>query len=201
MTAVLHPDPTGPEGFTTALLRWYPWLTPLPIEDFEDRHYEGVVDKIRAQNPYFALLAREPEILGARTRLDWDIFRNTEGGLPRADRELAATAASVVNGCVYCASVHARTAGAESGRDDDVQRLLDEGPDAELGDRWDALVDLAVALTRTPVDVPPEVITRLADLGLDDVAVADAIAGSAFFNWANRLMLSLGEPGLPPARG
>ena len=33
--------------------------------------------------------------------------------------------------------------------------------------------------------------------GLDDLAIADVIQGAAFFNWANRLMLSLGEPALP----
>jgi AhpD family alkylhydroperoxidase len=30
--------------------------------------------------------------------------------LPRAERELAATVASKINGCIYCASVHARKA-------------------------------------------------------------------------------------------
>lgn len=35
--------------------------------------------------------------------------------------------------------------------------------------------------------------------GLDDDAVSDVIHGAAFFNWANRLMLSLGEPELPSA--
>ena len=29
---------------------------------------------------------------------------------------------------------------------------------------------------------------------LDDLAIADVIQAAAFFNWANRLMLSLGEP-------
>ena len=30
--------------------------------------------------------------------------------------------------------------------------------------------------------------------GLDDLAISDVIQAAAFFNWANRLMLSLGEP-------
>lgn len=201
MSEVLHPETTGPDGFTTDRLRWHPWLPPLPVEEFEERHWHGVVDPARAQNPYFALLARQPEILAARTQLDWDVFRNTEGGLPRAEREIAATVASVVNGCVYCSSVHARTAIAESGREEDVHRLLDDGTDAELDERWDALVDLVVALTRSPVDVPADLVSRLAELGLDDVAIADAIASGAFFSWANRLMLSLGEPSAPARRG
>jgi alkylhydroperoxidase family enzyme len=29
---------------------------------------------------------------------------------------------------------------------------------------------------------------------LDELEIADVIHGAAFFNWANRLMLSLGEP-------
>ncbi|RIJ53636.1 alkylhydroperoxidase domain protein, partial [Clavibacter phaseoli] len=33
-----------------------------------------------------------------------------------------------------------------------------------------------------------------------DAAVVDVINGAAFFNWANRLMLSLGEPEVPASR-
>ena len=30
--------------------------------------------------------------------------------------------------------------------------------------------------------------------GLDDASIVDVINAASFFNWANRLMLSLGEP-------
>ena len=39
-------------------------------------------------------------------------------------------------------------------------------------------------------------IDGLRAVGLDDYAIADALQGAAFFNWANRLMLKLGEPQL-----
>jgi len=81
-----------------------------------------------------------------------------------------------------------------SKRDDDVQRLLDEGVGADLGERWNAIVAAAVALTETPGSFGAEHVRRLRAAGLDDAAVADVIQGAAFFNWANRLMLSLGEP-------
>jgi alkylhydroperoxidase family enzyme len=42
------------------------------------------------------------------------------------------------------------------------------------------------------------VLAALGRAGLDDLAIADVIHAAAFFNWANRLMLSLGEPALPP---
>ncbi len=52
------------------------------------------------------VLAHDPETLGERTPLFNGIMYG-RGGLSRAERELGATAASVVNRCVYCACVHA----------------------------------------------------------------------------------------------
>jgi alkylhydroperoxidase domain protein len=193
-------DVVQPERFTQEPLGWVPWLAPLPKEQFEQRHWDGVVQPERADMPYFALLARDPEVLKARTLTDLDIFFNTEGGAPRAERELAATAASRENGCVFCASVHSRAASTQSDRAADVQRLLDEGVTARLDPRWDAVVDASVALTRIPSAFGAEHIAALREQGLDDLEIADVISGAAFFNWANRLMLSLGEPTVPARR-
>ncbi|MDF2554499.1 MAG: hypothetical protein K0R60_394, partial [Microbacterium sp.] len=33
---------------------------------------------------------------------------------------------------------------------------------------------------------------------LDELEIADVVHGAAFFNWANRLMLSIGRPVAPP---
>ncbi|WP_416356764.1 alkylhydroperoxidase domain protein [Aureimonas phyllosphaerae] len=195
-TSVLlsHPDNREPDRFTQDELNWLPALTPLAIEELTDRHYEGLTEKSRAQSPYFRLLARDPEVLGARTRTDKDIFYNAEGGLPRAERELAATAVSRVNGCIFCASVHARFATRHSGRGEDIDRLLKDGVSADLGSRWNAVTAAAERLTRTPTAFGADDVRNLRENGLRDDEVADLVFASAFFNWANRLMLSLGEP-------
>lgn len=183
-----------PNVFTQAEIGWTPWAEPLSEAELTERHYSGLVDASRAKSPYFLLLAHDPEVLEARTKADKDIFYNPEGGLPRAERELAATATSRHNGCIFCASVHARFASTHSKRRDDIQRLLDEGTSADLGARWNAVTAAAVALTDTPNNFTTADVARLRSEGLDDFAIADAISASAFFNWANRLMLSLGEP-------
>jgi uncharacterized peroxidase-related enzyme len=54
-----------------------------------------------------------------------------------------------------------------------------------------------VDLTVTPIRFGDAHVLRLRAAGLDDEAISDLIHASAFFNWANRLMLSLGEPALP----
>lgn len=195
-TSVLlsHLDNQEPDRFTQDELNWLPTLAPLAIEDLTERHYEGLTEKSRAQSPYFRLLARDPEVLGARTRTDKDIFYNADGGLPRAERELAATAVSRVNGCIFCASVHARFATRHSGRGEDIDRLLQDGLSADLGFRWNAVTAAADRLTSTPTAFGVGDVRKLRNVGLRDDEVADLVFASAFFNWANRLMLSLGEP-------
>ncbi len=193
-SVITYPKHHEPTAFTQRELDWLPWLEPLPQDQLTGRHWAGLVDASRSKSPYFMLLARDPDILGARTKTDKDIFYNTRGGLPRAERELAAAAASRFNGCIYCASVHARFATHHAKRGEDIDRLLAEGVSADLGELWNAVVAASVALSATPVAFGAEHIARLRAAGLDDLQIADVIHSAAFFNWANRLMLSLGVP-------
>lgn len=183
-----------PEGFTQDSLGWRPWVSPVEEAELTDKQREALIGQFRLKSPYFRLLVRNPEALKARTLTDEDIFYNVTTGLPRADREIAASAASRVNGCVYCASVHTSRATKESGRRDDVQKLLDDGVEADLGQPWSAIAQASAALTVTPSEFNAEHIDALRDAGLEDADIVDVINGAAFFNWANRLMLSLGEP-------
>ncbi len=191
---LVPPAHKRPHVFTGEQLDWLPWLEPLAESELTERHKAALVDAARAKSAYFRLLARDPDALEARTRADKDIFYNPQAGAPRAERELAATAVSRLNGCIYCASVHARNAAIYSKREPDVQALLDEGVSADLDERWNAIVAASVALTSIPIDFGPDHIERLRAAGLDDLAILDVINAASFFNWANRLMLSLGEP-------
>jgi alkylhydroperoxidase domain protein len=192
---VKPPVHRAPHVFTRDMLDWLPWLEPVAETALTPRQRDSLVDAARAKSDYFRLLARDPDILEARTRTDKDIFYNPQAGAPRADRELAAAATSRFNGCIYCASVHARHAAVYGKRDQDVDRLLADGISADLGDeRWNAIVAASVALTAIPIDFGPEHIERLRKAGLDELAIVDIINAASFFNWANRLMLSLGEP-------
>ena len=66
-TPLTHSDNQEPTAFTQAQLEWLPWLPPLPEDELTDRHCAGLVDAARANSPYFRLLARDPDTLGART--------------------------------------------------------------------------------------------------------------------------------------
>lgn len=192
------PDVHAPEGFVNHSLGWKPWIPAVGKDAMTQAQIDSLIKRERIDNEYFRLLARDPEALKARTKTDLDIFYNTNGGMGRAERELAATVVSRFNGCVYCASVHQARCVKEGGDREVVDRLLDEGVEADVGSpSWAAIRDAAVALTRTPIAFSGEHVAALRDAGADDVVVIDAINSASFFNWANRLMLTLGEPDVP----
>ncbi|MGO1456691.1 MAG: alkylhydroperoxidase domain protein, partial [Corynebacterium casei] len=194
----LTPEVVKPGKFVNHSLGWQPWVAPMEKADFTEAHLDSLIKPERIDMPYFRLLARDPAALKARTVTDLDIFYNTEGGLGRAERELAATVASRYNGCEYCASVHQARAKEEGGDADAIHRLLDEGIEADLGSaQWSAIRDAAVALTSTPFAFNDTHVAKLREVGLDDLSIIDVINSSSFFNWANRLMLTLGEPDVP----
>jgi alkylhydroperoxidase domain protein len=191
---VLRPVVVPPSRFTQAAIGWQPWLEPVAVDDLTAVQRDALIDAGRVKSDYFRVLAHDPGILKARTLTDNDIFYNPDAGLPRGEREFAAAATSRFNGCIFCASVHSRFAAHFLDDPSEVQRLLDDGVGAEVSARHRAIVDAAIALTRTPVAFGSEHVAALREVGLDDQSIADLIHASAFFNWANRLMLSLGEP-------
>ncbi|WP_156231515.1 CMD domain protein [Corynebacterium occultum] len=179
-----YPDVVGPAGFVSHPLEWKPWVPPMAGEELE--------------TPYFRLLARNPAALKAHTLIELDIFHTLDGGIGRAERELAAAVTSRLNGCVYCTSVHAGRVKEEVGRARDLERLLAEGVAADLGDQlWNAVAEAAVALSHVPMRFGTVQVENLRKAGLDELAIIDVVNAVAFANWANRLRLVLGEPEVP----
>lgn len=186
-----------PAGFTQETLDWVPWAEPIALAEADERQRPLLAGQ-RGESPYFRLLARNAEVLAERSANDREIFYGS-GGLSRAERELAATVTSRLNGCEFCASVHSRFTAQLSGRAVDVQHLLDEGVTARIDERWDAIIDFTAALAAQPPRAEPAHLERLRALGFGTTEIHDLILAAASFSWANRMMLSLGEPEVPAA--
>ena len=205
--------PTGcvrPEAFTREQLQWEPWIEVPAEDELTEEQRDSFASKATTNSVYFRMLSLTPGITRARSALDNAIFLPRDG-LPKAERELAAAATSKVNDCIYCASVHARKAAGLSRREQEVDALLAASLDrdadwiaadlAPLGagqdPRWAAVVAAAAEISRPRPGALP--IEPLRDLGLGDAEILDALTAAGFFAWANRLMLSLGDPSLPDA--
>lgn len=182
--------------FTLEERAWHAWIEAAGPETASERQRDAYETSVWPNSPYFRLLAWHPDSLSARTRLDRAVFLSRPG-LPRGDRELAATVASRVNGCELCASVHARFTATFSKDEETVRRVLREGPETQLEGRVRAIADAAAALTRSPSAFAAHHVEALRAAGLSDGDISDVIQATAFFAWANRLMLSLGAPSAP----
>ena len=195
-----HSGKPAPQAFTQAELGWEPWLSAKPLDEFNEAEQAVLARFGHTDSDYFRLLGRNLPVLEQRTLTDKGIFY-TPGGLPRKERELVAAVTSKVNGCIYCASVHARKASQLSKQTEDVQRLLDVEPGDELeqgqSPRWQAIIDFSARLSATPALADAHDLARLREQGLDTLEIVDVVQSAAFFSWANRLMLTLGEPFWP----
>ncbi|WAH61585.1 hypothetical protein LZ023_38065 (plasmid) [Pseudomonas silvicola] len=106
-----------------------------------------------------------------------------------------------MNGCIFCASVHARKAS-------QYQKTMRQYKAAEcctgrrVGTHGHHHAGPRLTVVATLFHYPFAAASlrrcrRYAIRGLDTLELLDVIQSAAFFAWANRLMLTLGEPFLP----
>ncbi|MEZ2721284.1 peroxidase-related enzyme [Paenalcaligenes hominis] len=182
-------------GFTNESLDWKAWLDVVNV----DQATPEQVAVLEASHPqaktsdYYLLLVHQPEILNHRSHT-YNAIMYAPRGLNRADRELGALTVSQINGCVYCASVHAQRFEQLSKRPDVVAAVFADPATAAQTSRDKAIIELATALTLKPDHLDEALIQALKEEGMDEVEILDLIHSVSIFGWANRLMLNLGEP-------
>jgi uncharacterized peroxidase-related enzyme len=181
--------------FTLDALEWEAWVETVDVDRATPEQLAVLEESLPTAktSPYYLALVHDVTALRERSRL-YNAIMYAPRGLDRRDREIAALAVSRVNGCVYCASVHARRFAQLAKDAGPARAILDAGPGGDLGTaRRRAVADFAVRLTREP-GRPLDLMALRTDAGLDDTEILDLIHVVAVFAWANRLMLTLGEP-------
>jgi len=200
-TAVVNPGNTEPgavikaHGFTNEVLEWKAWLdvvnvdtaTPEQIAVLEESHPKAKV------SDYYLFLVHQPEILRQRSTA-FNAIMYAPGGMSRAERELGATVVSRVNGCVYCASVHAQRFEQLAKRNDVIGQVFENPITAGTTKREQAIGKFSIQITEAQAAVNADSIQALKNVGLNDGEILDLLHSDAIFAWANRLMLNLGEP-------
>jgi uncharacterized peroxidase-related enzyme len=188
--------------FTHGELQWEPWITPVDLDKATPEQLTAlkVTPSNRAVGAYSLVLAHDPEALSERSPLYNGIMFGQKG-LPRGDRELGAVAASRINGCAYCASVHALRFNQLTKRPDVMDLMQSGGVEAGFEPRVKAIVDYSAKLTRDPASITAADAAPLRAHGLSDLEILDLTHAVAMFAWANRLMQSLGAPAEPAQAG
>ena len=187
---------TTVKDWTLDKLDWRPWLQTIDLNNLtpdQTSVLEEAPGGLAKIGTYYATLAHDPIALRWRTRL-FNAVMYGRGGSPRWTRELAAVAGSRYNGCVYCASVHARLYNDLTKTTDVIRRIFEEGVETHLEPREKAIVDFSVKLTHSPDALMPEDVAPLRAVGFGDLEILDIIHATAMFAWANRLLQTLGQP-------
>ncbi|HEX7747773.1 MAG TPA: peroxidase-related enzyme [Bordetella sp.] len=188
MSATLH-------EFTTVVPHWQPRVQPIDLAQASAEQLDAL--KITPSNTkvseYVLVLANDVETLKVRTPLFNAIMYN-HGGLSRAEREVGATAASVVNRCIYCAAVHSSRYNQLTKDETVMAKIFADGAHAQLDPRLSAILAFATRLSQTPSQATAQDMAALADAGLDQAEILDLILSTSLFGWANRLMHTLGDP-------
>ncbi len=193
-------EPVRVKGFTSESLEWKAWLpvldlavaTPAQLAVLETSHPKAKT------SDYYRLLSHQPRILEERSTV-FNAIMYAPGGLSRAERELASAVVSRINGCVYCASVHAQRFEQLTKRNDAIVQVFDDPHTAGTNARERAIVQASIALTLEPGRFGAAQLQGVRDAGLSALEQLDLIHAVAIFAWANRLMLNLGEPVYPAA--
>ncbi len=186
------------KGYTNETLDWKAWLdvvnidtaTPDQIEVLEMSHPKA------KESDYYLLLAHQPAILKQRSEA-YNAIMYAPGGLARADRELGALTVSRINGCVYCASVHAQRFEQLAKQNETVSQVFDDPRTAGITERQKAIAQFSIRLTEAPNEIAPADIQALKNVGLNEAEILDLLHATSIFAWANRLMLNLGVPVFP----
>lgn len=112
--------------------------------------------------------------------------------LSRADREMIAVVVSATNNCEYCQIHHAHALNHYWKNDKKIESLKKTGSFEGISDRQKALIYYSKKLTSTPGDTAFDCLDYLKDAELSDSGILDATMVIAYFNFVNRIVLSLG---------
>lgn len=113
--------------------------------------------------------------------------------LTLAEKEMIAVVVSAANGCVYCQTHHGAALNAYWKDEQRVMQLRTDYQQAKLTPKEITMCDYAVILTKNPAANENEDHTQqLRVKGLDDAAILDVVLVTSYFNFVNRMVLSLG---------
>jgi uncharacterized peroxidase-related enzyme len=154
--------------------------------------YDALISKRGKLADIHQIQSLRPESIVKHMELYMEIMF-TRSELSRARREMIAVVVSVANGCTYCRAHHEMALRHYVKDDEKIQAVIDHKKFSALNDQDAALCYFARQLTLNPQSHEKENFTRsLKKAGFSDAAILDAVLVVAYFNFVNRIALSLG---------
>lgn len=168
----------------------------VPHEDEVDESIRPLIEQNKRQHGYLEnwiiSLALNPGTLSRCVAYFHSLFDPAQGRLSSAERELIAVVVSAENGCAYCETHHTKGLAHALGDPIRARRVaLGHSHVPDLNPRERAFADLALKITRDPHSVTDADLDGLRALGLDDAQILEVIETASFFNYTNRVAISI----------
>ena len=188
--------------FTRSIPDWRPRVEPVKLDEANSDQLEAlqITPSNTKVSDYVLTLAHDVESLKVRSPL-FNAIMYDKGGMSRSEREIGAIGASIVNQCIYCASVHASRHAQLTKSNDVTDKIFTDGENAKLSPRDAAILKFAVKLSDAPSRANRDDADKLKAVGLNEEEILDLILSTSLFGWANRLMHVLGDPVRPTVHG
>jgi uncharacterized peroxidase-related enzyme len=164
-------------------------------EDAEGRLkeiYTEIVQKRGQLAEVHKIQSLRPESIVKHIDLYMEImFSKSE--LSRTHREMMAVVVSMANQCSYCATHHGSALNHYWKNSEKLELLKDDFHSLDLSEKELGLCKFARLLTLQPESNKKTDLTRdLKESGLSDAAILDATLVVSYFNFVNRMVLTLG---------
>lgn len=133
-----------------------------------------------------------PESINLHINLYMEIMYS-RSELSRAEREMIGTIVSVTNGCKYCTIHHSEALNHYWKNNNKIEKLITGNYTEILSPKEIVLCNFSKHLTLNPAEHENNDFTiKLKNLDLSDAAILDIVLVTAYFNFVNRIVLSLG---------
>lgn len=154
--------------------------------------YDDIIQKRGKLADVHKIQSLRPESIVHHMDLYLEImFSKSE--LSRAEREMMAVVVSAANGCEYCQIHHAQALNHYWKSDDRISKLRIDFENAGLSARELVLCSFANLLTVRPEAYADEKhLNPMKKIGLTDNGILDATLVVSYFNFVNRIVLTLG---------
>lgn len=153
--------------------------------------YDDIIEKRGQLAEVHAIQSLNPETIIQHMDLYMQImYRRSE--LSRAEREMMAVVVSSANHCTYCQNHHGSALQHYWNDENRVVQLRRNYRILDLSDKERALCEYAYIVTVDPKTAKEKDLTiDMRSTGLSDAAILDATLVISYFNFVNRIVMSL----------
>ena len=175
MSEILH-------KFTRSIPDWRPRIEPVKLDEANSDQLEAlqITPSNTKVSDYVLTLAHDVESLKVRSPL-FNAIMYDKGGMSRSEREIGAIGASIVNRCIYCASVHASRHAQLTKSDEVTDKIFADGENAKLSARDAAILKFSVKLSDSPSRADKDDFNELKTVGLNEEEILDLILSTSLF--------------------